>query len=210
MNNIPKVSVCMITYNHENFIREAIEGVLMQKTDFPIELIIGEDCSTDNTRKIVLEYASKYPEIIRPLLPDNNLGVRTNFFNTLNVCRGEYIALCEGDDYWIDSTKLQSQVDYLAKNKQCSLVHTNGYWLKNKKLIPWIEYEPLSGNVTETFYYGNIVKTCTALLKSSIIKEFIETSKGLESNIICDWPLFAFYATKGEFGYLKKKCQSIA
>lgn len=120
MNNIV-VSVCMITYNHEIFIREAIEGILMQKTDFPIELIIGEDCSTDNTRNIVLEYASKYPNIIRPLLPDSNLGMMKNFIVTMQAALGKYIALCEGDDYWTDPYKLQKQVDFLEANEEYSI-----------------------------------------------------------------------------------------
>ena len=120
MNNTI-VSVCMITYNHENFIREAIDGVLMQKTDFPIELIIGEDCSTDGTRKIVMEYARKYPDIIRPLLPDSNLGMMKNFIETMQAATGKYIALCEGDDYWTDPYKLQKQVDFLEANEEYSL-----------------------------------------------------------------------------------------
>ena len=124
MNNVT-VSVLMITYNHENFIREAIEGVLMQKTDFPIELIIGEDCSTDGTRKIVMEYASKYPDIIRPLLPDSNLGMMKNFIETMQAATGKYIALCEGDDYWTDPYKLQKQVDILNKLPDIISVTTN-------------------------------------------------------------------------------------
>lgn len=115
------VSVCMITYNHEKFIREAIEGVLMQKTTFPIELIIGEDCSTDLTRKIVEEYAEKYPKLIRILLPEENLGMSENFIETMQAARGKYIALCEGDDYWTDPYKLQKQVDFLDNNKKYDL-----------------------------------------------------------------------------------------
>lgn len=122
MNKIT-VSVLMITYNHENFIREAIEGVLMQKTDFPIEIIIGEDCSTDNTRKIVLEYSEKYPDIIRPLLPENNLGMMKNFIETMQTATGKYIALCEGDDYWTDPYKLQKQVDFLEANEEYSVCY---------------------------------------------------------------------------------------
>lgn len=114
------VSVLMITYNHENFIREAIEGVLMQKTDFPVELIIGEDCSTDSTRKICLEYKAKYPDKIRLLLPEFNLGVMRNFIETMQAATGKYIALCEGDDYWTDQYKLQKQVDFLEANSDYS------------------------------------------------------------------------------------------
>jgi len=117
-NNKPLVSVCMITYNHENFIKDAIEGILMQKTSFPIELIIGEDCSTDNTRKIVKDYEEKYPEIIFAQYSEKNLGMINNFLNVLQAARGKYIALCEGDDYWTDPLKLQKQVDFLEANPE--------------------------------------------------------------------------------------------
>ena len=97
-----KVSVCMITYNHERFIAQAIESVLMQETDFRVELVIGEDCSTDGTRAIVREFGERFPERIRLLLPEHNLGMMPNFVATLSACRGQYVALLEGDDYWTD------------------------------------------------------------------------------------------------------------
>lgn len=115
------VSVFMITYNHENYIEHAIEGVLMQKTSFPIELIIGEDCSTDNTRKIVREYEGRYTEIIKAQYPEKNRGMNNNFLTVLQSARGKYIALCEGDDYWTDPLKLQKQVDFLEANPEYSL-----------------------------------------------------------------------------------------
>ena len=110
------VSVLMITYNHEAFISQAIEGVLMQKTSFQIELIIGEDFSTDNTRKICQEYQKIYPDRIKLLLPGTNLGMMQNFKSTLEASVGKYIALCEGDDYWTDPLKLQKQVEFLEDN----------------------------------------------------------------------------------------------
>ncbi|GCD77349.1 glycosyl transferase [Thermaurantimonas aggregans] len=109
----PLVSICMITYNHEPYIREAIEGVLKQITNFDFELIIGEDCSTDRTREICLEYQRKNPDVIRLLLREKNIGMMPNFLQTLEACQGKYIALCEGDDYWTDPLKLQKQVDFL-------------------------------------------------------------------------------------------------
>lgn len=115
------LSVCMITYNHELYISQAIEGVMMQQTSFLIELIIGEDCSTDNTRKICQEYKAKFPEKIRLLFPVKNSGASANFMNTFQACSGKYIALCEGDDYWIDPCKLQKQVDFLEANTEYSL-----------------------------------------------------------------------------------------
>jgi glycosyltransferase involved in cell wall biosynthesis len=120
----PVVSVCMITYNHESYIRKAIEGVLMQKTNFPIELIIGEDCSTDNTRKIVRKYESEYPEIIVAQYPETNRGMMKNFTTVLHSARGKYIALCEGDDYWTDPYKLQKQVDFLEANPEYGICFT--------------------------------------------------------------------------------------
>lgn len=119
------VSVCMITYNHEKYIRQAIEGVLMQKINFSVELIIGEDCSTDATREICLEYKNKFPNVIKLLLPSHNLGAHENFFQTLSNSSGKYIALCEGDDYWTDPYKLQKQVNFLEKNPAFSLCFHN-------------------------------------------------------------------------------------
>jgi len=117
----PLVSVAMITYNHEPYIRTAIEGIIAQKTDFSFELIIGEDCSTDNTRKIVLEYQKEYPIIIRVIISDNNVGMHKNCRRTIDACRGKYIAFCEGDDYWIEGHKLSKQVAILEKYADTSL-----------------------------------------------------------------------------------------
>jgi glycosyltransferase involved in cell wall biosynthesis len=108
-----KVSVCMITYNHEAFIAQAVESVLMQQTDFAVELVIGEDCSTDGTRAIVCDFGERYPARIRLRLPERNQGMQANGLATLKECRGQYIALLDGDDYWTDPNKLQKQVDFL-------------------------------------------------------------------------------------------------
>ncbi len=119
-NQTPTVSVCMITYNHEPFIAQAIEGVLMQETDFPVELVIGEDCSTDGTRAICEEYAEKYPGKIRLLTRTENIGIIPNFVATITECSGQFMAFCEGDDYWIDQHKLQKQVEFLEANSDFS------------------------------------------------------------------------------------------
>lgn len=118
----PFVSVCMITYNHEAYISQAIEHVARQETSFPIELIIGEDCSTDRTREIVFEYQREYPDLIRVITSENNVGMRKNGLRTYEAARGKYIAFCEGDDYWHDPRKLQIQVDFLESNPNYGLV----------------------------------------------------------------------------------------
>lgn len=125
----PLVSVCIQTYNHSPYIAQCIEGALMQETDFPYEIIIGEDESTDGTREICIEYAKKYPEKIRLFLrrEEDKIwinGVKTgrfNFVENLKASRGKYIALCEGDDYWVDKEKLQKQVDFLEEKKSLVL-----------------------------------------------------------------------------------------
>lgn len=117
----PVVSVCMSTYRHERYIKKAIEGVLMQRTGFPLELVIGEDESDDGTRAICEGMQHKYPERVRLLMNDKWYGQSNNLFRTIKACKGKYIALCEGDDYWTDPGKLQKQVDFLEANPDCVL-----------------------------------------------------------------------------------------
>ncbi len=121
----PLVSVKMITYNHEPYIRQAIEGVLSQKTNFPFELVIGEDCSTDGTREIVFDYAKRYPDIIHVITSEFNVGMKANGKRTFDACKGKYIAYCEGDDYWNRDDKLQKQVNYMESHPECGLVCSN-------------------------------------------------------------------------------------
>lgn len=110
------VSVWMIAYNHEKFIRQAVESVMTQQTDFGFNLVIGEDCSTDNTRPLLLELQNNYPGRIKLLLHEKNVGMHRNVAMTLDACTGKYVALLEGDDYWTDPLKLQKQVSFLENN----------------------------------------------------------------------------------------------
>lgn len=112
----PIVSVRTSTYQHGKYIEQCIKGVLSQKTNFDFEFIIGEDFSTDGTREIVMKYAKEYPDIIRVITADENVGMRANGFRCIRAMRGKYIAICEGDDYWTDENKLQKQVDFLESN----------------------------------------------------------------------------------------------
>ena len=119
------VSVFCLAYNHEKYIREMLEGCLMQKTDFAFEVLIHEDASTDNTAEILREYEKKYPDIIRVVYEEKNrykTGVDYFYDILLPMARGKYIAVCEGDDAWIDDKKLQLQVDYMESHEDCSLI----------------------------------------------------------------------------------------
>lgn len=116
--NKPKVSVCMITYGHEKFIADAINGVLVQECDFEIELIIANDCSPDNTDLVIQNILKNHPRAswIKYFRHKKNLGAQPNGLFAVKKCQGEYIALCEGDDYWNDPLKLQKQVNFLEEN----------------------------------------------------------------------------------------------
>lgn len=181
------VSVCMITYNHEKFISEAIEGVLMQKTTFPIELIIGEDCSTDTTRSICIDYQKKYPEIIKLQLPETNKGMMRNFIENMQAATGKYIALCEGDDYWTDPYKLQKQVDFLEANPEYSIIFHNAH----EKIQATFQSKPFS-IIEDREYSGGeiiinwIIPTASVLFKRHINIQF----KYQKFLIFGDTPLF--------------------
>jgi glycosyltransferase involved in cell wall biosynthesis len=123
LSNELMVSVCTITYNHEEYLRDTIEGVLKQEVNFPIEFIIADDCSSDRTEEIVNEYIKGHPNggIIKYLRHTSNKGMMNNFLWALNQCKGKYIAFCEGDDYWTDSSKLEKQLNCLENNKDINI-----------------------------------------------------------------------------------------
>ncbi|OQA94305.1 MAG: putative glycosyltransferase EpsE [Bacteroidetes bacterium ADurb.Bin217] len=136
----PMVSVRTSTYQHASYITQCIESILMQKTNFSFEYIIGEDFSTDGTREIVFEYAKKYPDIIRVITADYNVGMKSNGMRCQRAYRGKYIALCEGDDYWTDPLKLQKQVDFLEQNTDYCLCFHNAHYryeCRNSKIFPF-------------------------------------------------------------------------
>lgn len=187
----PKVSVAMITYNHEAFIAQAIESVLMQETDFPVELVIGEDCSTDGTRRIVKAYAEKYPNVIHVLIPERNLGMQRNFRAVLALCRGQYIACLEGDDAWLPK-KIQRQVDILEKQpKTVALVYSDALQMdENGVLLPqtFIQTrehisDPPGGNVFRDLWKGNFMLVQASLFR----KEVFDSSEQMDD--LYDWDL---------------------
>lgn len=120
-----KVSVCIITYNHEGFISQAIESALSQQTSFDFEIVICEDHSKDHTRQICETYAKTFPGKINLLPSTGNLGLIRNFARALQACRGSYIAFLEGDDFWTDNLKLQVQTDFMDKQADCSICFHN-------------------------------------------------------------------------------------
>lgn len=174
-----KVSVCMITYGHEKFIAEAINGVLMQECDFDVELIIANDCSPDYTDAVIQSIIENHPKAswIKYLKHKENLGMMPNFIFAMQQCKGEYIALCEGDDYWTDPLKLQKQVDFLESNPEYGIcfhkVEEINLFDKSKNRI----FPNISNNVIyniEDYILNNLTATCSIVFnrKSSSLPDW--------------------------------------
>lgn len=145
MNN-PTVTVWCLTYNQKAFIKDALEGFVMQKTSFPFEVIVHDDASTDGTTDIVKEYAIKYPEIIKPMIETENQWQKGGLKHIISIMnekhrRGKYIAFCEGDDYWTDSLKLQRQVDFLESHSDYSMCFHSAKKKYETNTVAWIDCE---------------------------------------------------------------------
>ena len=201
----PKVSVAMIAYNHERFVAQAIESVLAQKVDFPMEIVFGEDCSTDNTREIVRSLASDHPERFTLLFPEKNLGMNRNLAATIRACRGQYVALLEGDDYWTDPEKLQRQADYLDAHPECSICFTRATVIDeaNQPLdIPSPiravkPVYPLRDYLARSFQ----PRTCTVMFRNRLFEDFPDWFYQLP---VGDFPLHVLNAQHGDFGLLDR------
>lgn len=203
MPNNPVVSVCMVTYGHENFIAEAINGVLMQECDFDYELVIGNDDSPDSTDLIIKQIIQNHPNghRIKYHKHQQNMGMMLNFRFILNQCRGQYIALCDGDDYWTDPKKLQKQVNFLADNSEyvlcfhkARILHPNGS-VSEDSIGKFPEnYE----NLETLLKHGNYIHTPSVLFRNVIESypdEFLRSPIG-------DYFLYVLLAEKGKLKHL--------
>lgn len=182
---VPLISVCMITYNHADYIAAALDSILMQNGDFKLEIIIGEDCSTDSTRDILLVYREKYPDIVRLLLHEKNVGMNQNFIQTLQACQGEYIAILEGDDYWIDTLKLQKQLNFLESNPDFTLCATRFLEDRSGKQTKISVEGSVSFDNSVIF---NSFGTLTTLFRASALHH--DVYRLLNEVAFPDWPLW--------------------
>lgn len=197
------VSVCMITYGHENYIKQAIESVLQQICNFNVELIIANDCSPDCTDTIIANIIKNHPKgsIIKYYKNENNIGMMPNFIFALKHCKGKYIALCEGDDYWTDNLKLQKQVDFLEANSDYVLCFHQVAILKSNGAIvdDFITKIPKNHeNIDDFAQHGNYIHTPSVVYRN-IIKEF---PNEFNKTPIGDFFLYMILAEHGKFKYL--------
>lgn len=199
-----KVSVSLITYNQEGFISQAINSMLMQQVNFDYEIVIGEDCSTDNTRDIVIGFQKRYPERIRLLLPERNLGASRNRVQTLRACRGEYVALLDGDDYWTSPHKLQRQVDFLDSHPECAICfHDLIMFFEDGSREPrnYCSADLKEVLTIEDLVVKSYILPVSAMFRNGLVYEKPEEFRKL---IIGDWPRFVLIAQYGKVGYINE------
>lgn len=209
ISNNPKVSIVCITYNHGSFIKRTLEGFVSQKTHFAFEAIVADDFSNDDSRSIIAQYAEKYPEIIKPIFREKNIGSLPNYVDALSRAEGEYLAICDGDDYWIDKFKLQKQVDFLDKNldySMCCHPFLQTYIdksVKDKVITPW---DFVSNNVKQRGYLTindlfpvNPIGSLTVMYRWSLRNKIPDWMKNYH---IGDLVLHLLHADKGKIGVI--------
>lgn len=208
MNNLPLVSISCITYNHASYIKECIDGFLMQKTNFNFEVLIHDDHSTDGTEEIIKEYAKQYPDIIKPLFEKENqysLGkpIGSAVWN-LPRARGKSVAMCEGDDYWIEPYKLQKQVDFLESHPDYGMCYTKvkRYNQQNKKYIDvW-------GGANETMdklLIENTIPTLTAVFHKAIYDKYLtEIHPSKRGWLMGDYPIWLYFAQNSKIKFINE------
>ncbi len=206
-----RVSVVLITYNHARFIRQALDSVLDQKTDFDYEVIVSEDCSTDDTRPILFEYQQRFPDKIRLLLSQKNQNDNEVLTRAIDAARGDYIALLDGDDYWTSSQKLQKQVDFLEANRHCAICFHNVqviYETESKSPHPFHlenSAEKISAGIPKTvstladLVRTNFMATCSVMFRARLFDDFPSWFREFPFG---DWPLHILNAEHGDIGYI--------
>lgn len=200
-----KINVIVTAYNHESYIAQCLENILKQKGEFELEIIVGDDCSTDNTPNIIEEFRTKYPKTIIVLPLEKNLGVMKNLKRCLNACSGKYIAICEGDDYWLDENKLQKQIDFLEIRSDCSmcfsailLYHEQEDFFEAHYAQSLLQKDAITlEDLIENNYIGNF--SC-CMYRADIVKKLPQEIYDLNT---VDWMFNMACAQSGSIGFIQ-------
>lgn len=210
----PLVSICCLCYNHEPYIRECLDGFMMQKTNFAIEVLIHDDASTDKSADLIREYEAKYPEIIKPIYQTENQyskGVGVTLTYQFPRAKGKYIAICEGDDFWTDPYKLQKQVDILENNQNLIAVVTNtsvcdknGNIIENEKLVIPPHNKEGIYNLHDFFINTNRYPTLTVVYRNIEVDFIVKQLHKLSNPYLGDWILWVLLHKLGDFYFLNQ------
>lgn len=209
MQELPFVSVCVLTYNQEKWIRQTLDSILSQQTNYSFEVIVGEDCSADNTHAICQEYVDKYSNV--SFAPqEHNLGVAGNYVNCIKHSSGKYLMVCGGDDYWHNTNKIQLQVDFMESNPDCVLCHTDIdiYNVNKGKLIENcnLKYNiaPPEGRIQKEILAGREhISAVTMCIRKEIVDKYVPLEKYIELKFPReDWPTLVIISAYGEINYI--------
>jgi glycosyltransferase involved in cell wall biosynthesis len=178
------IDIAIVTYNQELFIGTAISSALAQKTTFPFRLVIGEDFSTDNTREICIRFANEHPDKIKLILNDQNLGLVKNYQNVFTECKAKYLAILEGDDFWIDEFKLQKSFEILENDESVGLVHAKYSILTKGTLKNYVFplHAKLYGKVYNELIMGNFIGPLTICARKNLIDIFFDFNTMIKQN----------------------------
>ena len=205
MNEAPLASIVVITYNQEKSLPVTLDSLLAQKTSFPFEIVIGDDCSKDGTRAVIADYVERYPEIIRPIYNERNLGILGNYVSTLRQCRGKYRSACAGDDFWNDSEKLQLQVDVMENDPEIGLVYTDVYMDSITTGERFVKecMEPQDDTFTQLLH-GCFITAPTACFRASLL-EYVDFDEFQRLGFIMeDYPMWLTFSLHTKFFHLKR------
>lgn len=206
-----KISVAVITYNQQDTIAQTLDSILCQKGDFELEVVIGEDCSTDNTLAICQEYAVRYPEQVVLLENTHNLGIMANFARVMKACTGEYVGICAGDDYWCDEEKLQKQLAYFKAHPESGVCTTNGYryLVRRDEMVPGIApLQPIKdGDVSKHYfsesYQGGVYAMPLTMLFRRELLQYVDFDVFIERGFpVEDYPMQAIMAMHTKWGHI--------
>jgi len=197
-----KVSVLVLAYNHERFIGQALDSALGQRTDFAWEIVVGDDCSTDATGAIVADYARRHPERIRVLPRPRNLGMHRNFADAWQACRGQYVAMLEGDDFWTSADKLAHQVAFLDERPDYTECFTDVEVIyQDGSRPPWRHRPPAERTawaLTDLLQW-NFVPQCSVMFRRDVLRALPDWFDRIP---LPDWSLHLLHAERGPIGYL--------
>lgn len=205
LNSENLVNVGITCFNKSKYISEAIDSAIKQKTDFKFQILIVDDCSTDNSKEIISFYQRKYPEIIKVVFNDFNLGLIENFCKITKLFNSEYVAFLDADDYWIDENKLQNQVNFFKNNEHVGLLHTNYVILKGKNFEK-TNSNFQSGHVYDKMIVSNLIAHSTVMVKLVHLRNSIKELEKLpwKSFYHNDYPLYLLLSSKIYIQYLNQ------
>lgn len=190
------VSVFMLTYNQVHFVGQAIQSALDQEADFPIRLVIGDDCSTDGTLDVIKDLMHNHPGRIELLTHDTNLGIGRNFLRTLRACRGRYVAILDGDDYWIDPHKLADQVALLEDDPACAIVYSNVRQIAPTGVAKIYRHQPPKRRSHfDEMVHDNFIPSVSCVLRNRARRD--SPPEWIANLPFGDWPLYLWTLTDG-------------